>query len=61
MQLLYSVLCILGGSAYLIYLFKRKNKKLNSWDKSMEIRGYIGGIIFLIIGIVMLYRFLFLS
>jgi len=59
MELVYSILCILGGSIYLAYLFIKKNKDSNFWDKSMEIRGYIGGIIFLLIGIVMLYRYFF--
>ncbi|MDM1044466.1 hypothetical protein HX004_13765 [Myroides sp. 1354] len=59
MELVYSILCILGGSLYLAYLFRKKNEESNFWDKSMEIRGYIGGMIFLLMGIVMLYRFFF--
>lgn len=59
MQIIYSLLCILGGSVYLIYLILRKNGSTNLWDKSMLLKGYVGGIIFVIMGIIMLYRFLF--
>ncbi|SFJ20276.1 hypothetical protein SAMN04487893_104107 [Myroides guanonis] len=59
MQIIYSLLCILGGSVYLIYLIKRKNRSTNLWDKSMELKGYLGGLIFIIIGIIMLYRHFF--
>lgn len=59
MQIIYSLLCILGGSVYLIYLILRKNGSTNLWDKSMLLRGYVGGIIFVIMGIIILFRFLF--
>ncbi|SEI96785.1 hypothetical protein SAMN04488018_10829 [Myroides marinus] len=53
MELIYSLLCILGGSVYIIYLLKRKKEDSNSWDTSMNLRGFAGGIIIVIIGIIL--------
>jgi len=52
-----SILFLLIGVATLIYTYKNSNpKKDNSWDKSMNYRGYLGGILFIIIGIVKLLK-----
>ncbi|SEJ33977.1 hypothetical protein SAMN04488018_1265 [Myroides marinus] len=56
MGLIYSLLCILGGSIYIIYLLKRKKQDSNSWDISMNLRGFAGGIIIVIIGIVLFFK-----
>ncbi len=57
MKLIYSILCILGSSIYLSYLFTRKEENLNFWDKSMKIRGVLGGIVLFWVGIIMLYKY----
>ncbi|MGQ8869820.1 hypothetical protein [Myroides sp. TSA_177.3] len=59
MELVYSILCILGSSVYLAYLFWKKNKDSNFWDKSMQIKGLLGGIGLFLMGIIMLYRYFF--
>lgn len=48
---------IIIGFASIVYSYKMKRPKIdNSWDKIMTLRGYAGGIIFIIIGIVTLIR-----
>lgn len=56
MELIYSILCILGGSAYTIYLIKRKKEDSNLWDLSMNLRGFAGGIIIVVIGIILFFK-----
>lgn len=56
MELIYSLLCILGGSTYLFFVLKRKKKDTNAWDISMNIRGFIGGIMIIIIGIILFVK-----
>ncbi|UOB16293.1 hypothetical protein [Abyssalbus ytuae] len=52
-KLPFGLLLIVVGTIYLFFLFKRRNfREGNTWDKSMFIRGIIGGIFLIIIGIV---------
>ena len=57
MEIFWSILMIIIGFASIVYSYKMKRPKIdNSWDKIMTLRGYAGGILFIIIGIVTLIR-----
>jgi hypothetical protein len=49
------IICVVLGVLYLIYVY-RKRRLFDSdlWDFSMAIRGYIGGISLIILGISMI-------
>lgn len=56
MGLVYSLLFILSGFVYILFLLKRKEENLNAWDLSMKMKGFIGGILLIIFGIVMFFK-----
>ncbi|MDO5636335.1 MAG: hypothetical protein Q4G18_03705 [Myroides sp.] len=56
MELIYALLCILGSSFYLFYLLKNKKDKTNFWDISMNAKGFLGGLIILVIGIILFIK-----
>jgi len=56
MGLVYSLLFILSGFVYIFFLLKRKEENLNAWDLSMKMKGFIGGILLIIFGIVMFFK-----
>jgi|GEM_PF-3212501 len=56
-----ALILVLFSVIYLIYLYRRnaeliRNKNLNSWDLSMILRGVLGGILILIIGILLFIK-----
>jgi uncharacterized membrane protein HdeD (DUF308 family) len=49
------ILCVIGGSLYLFYLFKRRSfTKSDNWGLAMLIKGLLGGIGVIVLGIVLL-------
>ena len=52
--MIYSLLCIIIGLFVLVYTLRAKDKNDNFWDKVMTLRGVLGGLLFIIIGIVTL-------
>jgi len=57
MDIFWSLLSIIIGVITVFYSYKDKNLKNKSgWDKVMYYRGYAGGMLFVIIGIVTLIK-----
>jgi hypothetical protein len=57
MNIFWSILVIIAGISSIIYTYKNTNlKEDDSWDKVMTFRGYAGGILFIVIGIVTLIK-----
>ena len=56
MELVYSLLFILSGFVYIFFLLKRKEENSNAWDLSMKMKGFIGGILLIIFGIVIFFK-----
>ncbi len=56
MDIIYSLICILVGGIYIIYLLKRKNENSNLWDLSMNFKGLVAGILIIVLGIVLLFK-----
>lgn len=57
MNILWSILTMVVGISAIIYTYKNANsKKDDIWDKTMTIRGYVGGILVLTIGVITLMR-----
>lgn len=57
MEIFWSILSIIIGIGIIIYSYReRVSPKKNTWDAVMTYRGYVGGVLFIAIGLVTLYR-----
>ena len=57
MEIVWSLLAIVVGIWAIIYSNKNSDmKKDNAWDVVMSLRGYAGGLLFIIIGIYTIFK-----
>lgn len=54
MRILLGVVCIIGGAFYLFNLLQRRNSQ-DPWDYAMALKGIIGGIGLIVIGLFLLF------
>ena len=54
--MIYSISSIIVGIATLFFVFKLRIRDKNMWDTSTTIKGFVGGIILIVLGIITLFK-----